>query len=81
MIEKLMDEEFRYGEPEFSKAEGQIVEIYQELRGMLDEEGKVLLDSLSDAYIRQNNLIVKEIFKSGFCSAVELMIDFLKQTD
>lgn len=79
MIERLMNEEFRYGEPGSSKAEGQIAEIYQELRGMLDREGRILLEKLSDAYIRQNNLIVKDVFKSGFCSAVELMIDFLKQ--
>ena len=50
VIEKLMDEEFRYGEPEYSEAEGEISEICQKLNERLDEEGRGLLGALSDAY-------------------------------
>lgn len=79
VIEKLMDEEFRYGEPEYSEAEGEISEICQKLNERLDEEGRGLLGALSDAYIHQNNLIVKDVFRSGFCAAVGLMMDYMKQ--
>ena len=79
VIEKLMDEEFRYGEPEYSEAEGKISEICQKLNELLDEEGRALLGALSDAYIHQNNLIVKDVFRSGFCATVGLMLDYMKQ--
>ena len=79
MIERLMDEEFQYGEPAFSKAGEQIEDMRQKLNRMLDAEGRALLDSMADAYIHQNNLIQRDVFRAGFCAAVELMLDFLRR--
>lgn len=79
MIERLMNEESRYGEPDFSRTKRQITEICQKLNEILDEDGQRLVDSLTAAYIHQNNLILKDVFKSGFCAAMELMMEFLNQ--
>lgn len=77
MIERLMNQELRYGEPEFSKAEDKILKLQQELSTLLSEDGQRLLSQLTDEYIHQGNIMMNDVFIAGFCAAVEVMLDFL----
>ena len=79
MIERLMDQELRYGEPECSKLERQITETRQEIISLLGEKGGALLERLCDLYIRQGNAMLEDAFCNGFCTAAELMLDFLRR--
>jgi len=77
MIERLMNQEFRYGEPEYSHLEKEIQEMKDVLAKQLDEEGWKLLDQLSSAYIRQGHAMLNNAFADGFCTAVKLMMDVI----
>ncbi len=75
MIEKLLDEEYPYGEPEYSCTEKQITELKAAIELQLDQKGKTLLEQISDAYLHQNAVIIKDAFVGGFCTAFEIMLD------
>ena len=77
MIERLFDEERTYGGPQHSKAAAQINEVRQLLMGHLDSEGQALLEQLSDLYIRQSGLELKDAFAEGFSVAVKLLAEAL----
>ncbi len=76
MIERLMNLERPYGEPEYSNLSEQITQLKQELNIQLDQEGKKGLERLSDTYIRQETVILRDAFADGFWSAIELMLEF-----
>ncbi len=76
MIERLMNPERPYGEPEYSKLSEQIARLKQELNIQLDQEGTKRLERLSDIYIRQETVILRDAFADGFWSAIELMLEF-----
>jgi len=76
MIERLMDLERPYGEPEYSRLSEQITQLKQELIIQLDQEGRERLEQLSDTYIRQATVILRDAFADGFWSAVELMLEY-----
>lgn len=78
MIEQLMNPELQYGEPEYSKIGTQICEVQDLLAERLDADTQRLLEQLSDLYIRQGNVMLKDVFAEGFCTAVEFMLDFLR---
>lgn len=79
MIERLMDMERPYGEPEYSKLSRQIIQLRKILEKKLDEEGVTYLEEFSDAYIRQGSVALTDAFADGFRCAIEIMIDYLKQ--
>ena len=73
MIERLMDMERSYGEPEYSKLSHQITQLRRALERQLDQEGLADLERLSDGYIRQGGILLHRGFTEGFCCAVELI--------
>lgn len=75
MIERLMNLERPYGEPEYSKLSAQIGQLKQQLYGQLDQEGKDWLEQLADTFMRQEPLILRDAFADGFWAAVELMLE------
>lgn len=79
MIERLFDEERPYGGPQRGKAAIQINEVRQLLMGRLDSEGQALLEQLSDLYIRQSGLEMKDAFAEGFSVAVKLLVEALER--
>ena len=81
MIERLMDMERSYGEPEYGRLSQQITQLRRTLERQLDQEGLADLERLSDGYIRQGGILLRSGFTEGFCCAVELMLEYHKSTD
>lgn len=79
MIEQLMNPERMYGEPEYSKISRHISDMKQKMAGQLDHEGLALLEEISDSCIRQGNVMLRDAFVDGFCTAIELVLDFHKE--
>lgn len=75
MIEQLMDPERSYGEPEYSKMSRQINNLKQKMMEQLDQEGRELLEELSDSYIHQGNVMIRDAFVDGFCTAIGLVLE------
>ena len=78
MIERLMNLERPYGEPEYSKLSVQIRHLKQQLCEQLDQEGKGWLEQLADTYLEQSAVLSESSFTDGFCAAVDLMLDYLE---
>ena len=76
MIERLIDPERPYGEPEYSILSEQLTQLKQQLCSQLTQEGKDRLEQLTDIFIRQETAILHDAFADGFWTAVELMLDF-----
>lgn len=76
MIERLIDPERPYGEPEYSILSEQLTQLKQRLCSQLTQEGKDRLEQLTDIFIRQETAILHDAFADGFWTAVELMLDF-----
>lgn len=76
MIERLMNPEKSYGEPEYSKMAKQITRLRWMIEEQLSPEGKALVEQLSDIYIRQGNAMLSDAFIDGFCTAIELVMEF-----
>jgi len=79
MIERLMDMEHPYGEPEYSKLSHEITRLRRILEKQLDREGVEYLEQLSDAYISQGSAVLRDAFADGFWCAVELMLEHLRR--
>jgi len=78
MIERLMDLERLCGDGEYLEMSERIVQLKQKLSEHLDQEGKDLLDHISDAYLMQNGILLERVFADGFCVAVSLTLDCLR---
>lgn len=76
MIERFMNLERPYGEPEYSKLGAQITRLKQQLSGRLDRQGMHCLEQLTDLYTRQETAVLRDAFTDGFWSAVELMLEY-----
>ena len=79
MLERLMNMERPYGEPGYSGISKQISEIRQSLGGRLEPAARALLEELSDAHIRRENVLLKDVFADGFWSAIELMLEYQRR--
>ena len=79
MIERLINPERPYGDPEYSRLSEQITQLRQELITQLDQEGKNRLEQLTDAYLRQESAVLRDAFSDGFWSAVKLVLEFLQR--
>lgn len=79
MIERLINLERPYGEPEYSNLSKQIIRSKQELIAQLDQKGRERLEQLTDAYLRQENAVLRDAFAGDFWSALELMLEFLQR--
>lgn len=78
MIERLMNLERPYGEPEYSELSAQIGQLKQQLCEQLNREGKECLEQLADTYLEQSAALSEGSFTDGFCTAVDLMLDYLE---
>lgn len=76
MIERLINLERPYGEPEYSRLSEQIAQMKQQLCFQLNQEGRNRLEQLTDIFMRQETVILHDAFADGFWTAVELMLDF-----
>lgn len=81
MLEQLMNPERPYGEPEYSRLSEQITQLKQELIIQLDQEGRNGLEQLTDAYLHQENAVLRDAFADGFWSAVELILEFQRRNN
>ena len=79
MIERLMNQERPYGEPEYSKWAEEITRLKNMLCKQLDQSGKQQLEQMEDAYLRRENAALCDAFADGFWSAVELMLEYQQQ--
>lgn len=78
MIQRLLDESRRYGEPEYSAAGRTIEAKGTALRQRLGPEESGWLEQLEDAYARRERAVMVEAFRSGFCQAVLLALEVLE---
>jgi len=78
MIERLMNLEHPYGEPQYRNLSEQIISLKQQLFSQLNRQGKNQLDQLTGNYLAQLAALREAAFIDGFCSAVDLMIDYLE---
>ena len=78
MIERLMNLEHPYGEPQYRNLSEQIISLKQQLFSQLNRQGKDQLDQLTDNYLAQLAALREAAFIDGFCSAVDLMVDYLE---
>lgn len=77
MIEMLMGQGQRYGEPEYTAANGETQRAGAALRQHLNPEGQALLEQLEYAYARQEQIVVYGAFQEGFRRAVLLFLEVL----
>ncbi len=78
MIERLMNQECPYGEPKYRNLSKQIILLKQRLYGQLNQQGKDQLEQLTDVYLAYLAALREAAFIDGFCSSVELMMDYLE---
>lgn len=76
MIERLINLERPYGEPEYSKLSERRTQLKQRLSSQLTQEGQNLLEQLTDIFMRQETATLHDAFADGFCTAVELILEF-----
>ncbi len=79
MMERLMDLERPYGEPEYSRLSEQIAGLKRRLAEQLGQEGVGQLEQLTDAYMRQEHAVLCDAFADGFWSAVKLALEFYQR--
>ncbi len=80
MIERLMNLERPCVEPEYRQLTEQIIQLKQQLAKQLDKEGVRQLEQLTEAYLTQSGILLKREFYEGFCTALDLIQDYLKFT-
>ena len=80
MIERLMQAEARYGEPEYSQKSAEIDQITRALYEILDADEKQRLAQLEEAYQAREAAAIRSAFQEGFCAAVRLALDVLEHS-
>lgn len=73
IIDRLMDPEHSYGEPEYSNLARSASCIQQELSLTLNPQENALLQQLIDLYTAQYTPLVRDAFRDGFCTAITLL--------
>ena len=81
IIERLMDQEYRYGDPEYSKLGKEASTISATLSAQLDESGKKLLEELLDIEMQRNVLVQEDAFTIGVCTGVMFMCEVCEVLD
>lgn len=81
MISKLMNQESPCGEPEYSKISTQMEELQQKLRELLPPESQNLLERLTSASVRRENVLAEDEFVEGFCTAAAMALELYKRTN
>lgn len=78
MIERFMDLEHIRDSLEYSQTTKRIVELRHQLGHQLNQEDRELLDHLAGVYLEQSQILIKEAFVSGFCTAAEMALEILR---
>lgn len=76
MIEKLMKEgDVPDKDPRYLRAMDELLKAESDLEKCLQNQQP--LHALTDAYARREEAVMQHVFLSGFCAAVEVMLDVL----
>ena len=78
MIEKLMNPELPYGEPEYSETGKEINSLMERLAAKLERGDRLLLEKLADLHAHRTNVVAEDTYVAGFCAAIDLMLDYLR---
>lgn len=81
LIERLMDQEYRYGDPEYSRLGKEASAISATLSTQLDESGKKLMEELLDIEMQRNVLVQEDAFAIGVCTGVMFMCEVCEVLD
>ena len=81
MIEKLMNPELPYGEPEYSEIGKEINGLMERLAAKLEGGDRLLLEQLADLHAHRANVVAEDTYVAGFCVALDLMVDYLKRKE
>ena len=81
LIERLMDQEYRYGDPEYSRLGKEASAISATLSTQLDESGKKLMEELLDIEMQRNVLVQEDAFAIGVCPGVMFMCEVCEVLD
>ncbi len=76
MIERLMNLERPYGEPEYSELSEEISKLKDSLCDKLDQDGRKRLEQMADTCVRRETAVLRGAFADGFWTAVELILEF-----
>lgn len=77
MMERLMEDGFRYGEPVYTHCSEEMMALSEELRRQLDRESADLLDKLEDVFVKRETASVEGAFREGVRVAILLALDLL----
>ena len=75
MMERLMEDGFRYGEPVYTQCSEKMIALSEELRKQLDREAADLLDRLEDVFVKRETASVEGAFREGVRVAILLALD------
>ena len=75
MMERLMEDGFRYGEPVYTQCSEEMMVLSEELRRQLDQETAALLDKLEDVFVKRETASVEGAFREGVRVAILLALD------
>ena len=75
MMERLMEDGFRYGEPVYTQCSEEMMALSEELRRQLDQETAALLDKLEDVFVKRETASVEGAFREGVRVAILLALD------
>ena len=81
VIKRLMNPEMAYGEPKYAELSVKITKMKQMLDEKLDSDGRALLEQITEAHIRQENVLIDDAYVAGFCAAVDLMLEYLQRRE
>lgn len=79
MIEKLMNPEHPYGEPQYSRLSEQINQLQQSISAQLPLQNQKQMEQLADAYIRRETAVLHDAFADGFWTGLELMLEYYQK--
>lgn len=79
MIEKLMDPERPYGEPQYSRLSEQINHLQHSISAQLPPQDQNQMEQFADAYIRRETAALHDAFVDGFWTGLELMLEFYQR--
>lgn len=75
MMERLMKDGFRYGEPVYTQSSEEMMALSEELRRQLDREAADLLNRLEDVFVKRETASVEGAFREGVRVAILLALD------
>lgn len=79
IIQRLMPDGKRFGEPEYSAANAATQRLRIALWTCLEPEQQLLLEQLETAYANQEQVVACGAFQDGFCNAVLLFREVMEQ--